>query len=486
MSDAPSKNRSADNRQDLWILGPAALVLILIVVSSIIYPKESESFLLSLYNPFVTHTGMVYLWATFGMILLSVYFSCSRYGNIRFGEPGEKPEFSDITWLAMMFSTGVAGAVLFWSIVEPLSNLSAPPQYADPLSIEAYEWSLAYVLLHWGPVTWPWYAVTALPICYMLYRLKKPVLRISAVAEPVLGAKTVNGWIGRAIEIFFIVGLIFSNTAVMGISIPIVAQAMSVFTGYEPNFTMQLCILGVSTVLFTASVTSGLKRGILFLSHANVIIAVVMILYVFCVGPTTTLLNSFTSAFGKMFGNMFEMLFWTSPWKEDSFPKDWTIFYALWMASYGPFMGLFIARISRGRTVRQVLLMSIFGGIAGYYFIHGVFGSYTLYVQNSGIIDAVAILKESGGPAALIAVLQTIPGGSVILLGGYVVFSTIFLATSVDCSAYIMAFRSVFNRKRGSAGSCRQGTWQSHRQALRAVGGCFYSLAKRKRLPSRE
>ena len=428
----------ADTRQDMSILVPASVLLLIIVVASIAWPTATESFLQGIYNPFAANTGMLYLWITFGMILLSVYFSCSRVGNIRFGEPGEKPEFSNTAWIAMMFCTGVAGAVLFWSIVEPLWNLAAPPQYAAPLSQGAYNWSLAYVLLHWGPVTWPWYAVTALPICYMLYRQKKPVLRISAVAEPVIGAKATNGWAGKTLEVLFIVGLLFSNTAVMGVSIPIVAQAVSALTGIEPTFGMQMVILAVSTAIFTTSVTLGLKRGIKILSYVNVIISVAMIVYVFFVGPTVTLLNSFTNAFGQMLGNFFPMLFWTAPWQESSFPQDWTIFYALWMASYGPFMGLFIARISRGRTVRQVLLMSIFGGIAGSYFIHGVFGSYTLYAQHSGLVDAVGILKASGGPAALIAVLQSLPG-SVFMLVGYILFSTIFLATSVDSSAYIMA-----------------------------------------------
>ncbi len=430
-----------DTRPDWFIFIPTSAVLLIIVAMSIMYPEASEKVLQSIYGPFAKHTGMLYLWVTFGMIALAAYFSVSRFGSIRFGEPGEKPEFRNSAWLAMMFCSGVAGAVLFWSIVEPLWNIAAPPQYAAPLSREAFDWSLSYVLLHWGPVTWPWYGVIALPICYMFYRLKKPVLRISAVAEPVIGEKAANGWFGRTLEIMFIVGLIFSNTAVMGVSLPIVAQAFATLTGMDPTvntFNIQVGFLIVSTILFTTSVTVGLKRGIQVLSYANVFIALGMIFFVFFTGPTTQILNSFTNSFGLMCDNFFKMLFWTSPWAESSFPQDWTIFYALWMASYGPFMGLFIARISRGRTVRQVVLMSILGGMGGSFLIHGVFGSYTLHAQMTGLVDAVGILKANGGPAALIAVLQTIPGHSLMLVG-YCVFSTIFLATSVDSSAYIIA-----------------------------------------------
>ena len=438
MAQEFNQAHQADTRMDPQIYIPAAGILLLIVAGCIASPEKAEALLKAVYNPFALHTGTIYLWVTLGMILLSIYFTCSRFGSIRFGEAGEKPEFTNGAWLAMMFCSGVAGAVMFWSIVEPLWNLTFPPQYAASLSREAYDWSLAYVLLHWGPVTWPWYAITALPICYMFYRLKKPVLRISAVGEPVIGKKATDGWVGKAIEVFFIIGLMFSNTAVMGVSLPIVAHAFGSLTGLEPDFTMQVGILILSTAIFTTSVTLGLKKGIKVLSYANVVIAVGMILFAFIVGPSTQMINGFTNAFGKMCSNFAQMLLWTSPWEANSFPQDWTVFYALWMASYGPFMGLFIARISRGRTVRAVIMMSVFGGMAGSYLIHGVFGSYTLYVQQNNIVDAVSILKASGGPAALIAVLQTLPGHAVVLIG-YCMFSTIFLATSVDSSAYVIS-----------------------------------------------
>lgn len=441
MDQPQASSQKPDLRQDMRILIPCAVLLLLIVVAAIGSPETAESVLKSLYNPFATHTGAIYLWVTFVMIALSVYFTCSRFGDIRFGEPGEKPEFSDGAWLALMFCSGVAGAVMFWSIVEPLWNITLPPQYAEPLSRQAYEWSLSYVLLHWGPVTWPWYVITALPICYMFHRLRRPVLRISSVAEPVIGKKATNGWAGKALEVFFIIGLLFSNTAVMGVSLPIVAEAFAALTGMQNSFGLQMGILLVSAAIFTTSVTLGLKAGIKTLSYINAVIAVSMVTYALCVGPTTQILNNFTNSFGMMMGNFFEMLFWTAPWQKDSFPQDWTIFYSLWMASYGPFMGLFIARISRGRSVRQVILMGVLGGIVGSYLIHGVFGTYTLHAQQTGLVDAVSILKSSGGSAALIAVLQTLPMPQIILVG-YCLFSTIFLATSVDSSAYIVACAS--------------------------------------------
>nr|WP_321513796.1 BCCT family transporter [uncultured Pseudodesulfovibrio sp.] len=430
-------SEGADLRPDKQILIPATLVLIGIITCSILFTEASEKVLKAVYSVFTHTTGTWYLWVTVLMMILSVYLMCSRYGMIKFGEEDEKPEFSNYSWVAMMFCSGVAGAVMFWSIVEPLFNLAYPPQFAEPLSRQSFEWAMSYVLLHWGPVTWPWYVVTALPICYMFYKRKKPVLRISSAAEPVLGDK-VNGPIGKGIEIFFIIGLMFSNAAVMGVSIPIVNHALASTLGIEPSFTLQLIILGISAVIFTASVSLGLKKGIKILSDTNVIIALSLVFFCFVVGPTVFIVDNFTSSFGHMMGNFWNMIFWTDPYTEGSFPQDWTIFYALWMASYGPFMGLFIARISRGRTVRQVIALGLAGGIAGSYMIHAVFGGYTMYAQLNGIVDAVAILKASGGPAALTAILGSLPAGTMVLIG-YCIFSTIFLATSVDSCAYVIS-----------------------------------------------
>ncbi len=459
--------QEADLRPDKQILIPATLVLIGIIVCSILFPEASEQVLKSTYAVFAHTTGTWYLWATLLMIILSGYFMFSRYGEIKFGEADEKPEFNNYSWIAMMFCSGVAGAVMFWSIVEPLYNLAFPPMFAEPLSRESYEWAMSYVLLHWGPVTWPWYMVTALPICYMFYNRKKPVLRISTAAEPFLGER-VNGGMGKAIEIFFIIGLMFSNAAVMGVSVPIVNHALASTLGIEPSFKLEMIILAVSAVIFTASVTAGLKKGIKLLSDANVIIALGMVAFCFVTGPTVFIVDNFTSSFGHMLNNFMGMIFWTDPYTKGSFPQDWTIFYALWMASYGPFMGLFIARISRGRTVRQVIAMGLAGGIAGSYMIHAVFGGYTMYAQLNGIVDAVGVLNASGGPAALVSVLKTLPASTAVLIG-YCLFSTIFLATSVDSCAYVISCAATTRLKLGSEPTCGHRFYWALVQAALAV-----------------
>ena len=187
MNQATDKGNGIDLRPEWGIFIPSVLVIILISIPAVLYPKAAEEVVAAIYQPFAANFGTLYLWITVGLIVLCVYFACSRYGDIKFGDPDEKPEFPLSSWIAMIFCSGVAGAVMFWSIIEPLWDIVQPPQYAAPMSTQAYDWALAYLLLHWGPNAWCTYFITALPIAYMFHIRRKPFLRISSAADMIIG-----------------------------------------------------------------------------------------------------------------------------------------------------------------------------------------------------------------------------------------------------------------------------------------------------------
>ncbi|MDO5537408.1 MAG: BCCT family transporter [Desulfovibrionaceae bacterium] len=437
-SKIASSKQEEDLRPDMGVFLPGLIVVLLITLPAVIAPKWTEDLLTSIYVPFARDFGTTYLWITVGLIALCVYFAASRWGDIKFGEPDEKPQFKLTSWVAMIFCSGVGGAIMFWAITEPLWDIMIPPQNAEPMSIQAYDWSLAYLLLHWGPNAWCTYLITALPIAYMLYIKKEPFLRISMASEMILGPRLARGLFGRCLDTFFILGLMFCTAVTMCLSLPTVTQSLHAVFGIDPGLGTQLYVLLFSGLVSAVTVYKGLDRGIKWLSDVNVIIALFLAAYCFLCGPTVTLFNIFTNAFGKLLGNYPNMVFWTDPWAGGSFPRDWTIFYALFWAGFGPFMGLFIARISRGRTIREIIGWGMVGTVAGGCLMHGIFGSYSLYVQHSGIIDAVAILKEQGGAAAMIAVLGTLPLREMVLIV-YCILSTIFLATTVNAGSYVVA-----------------------------------------------
>ncbi len=458
----------ADLRPEWGIFLPAMLIIFCISIPSFVFPEKSYEFISSIYRPFVDSTGSIYLWLTFFLIVLCAYYACTKWGDITFGDPNEPPEFKLSSWIAMIFCSGVAGAVMFWSIIEPLYNLATPPQYAKPMSVESFDWALAYLFLHWGPSAWCTYFICALPIAYMVHIKKRPFLRISSAAEPIIG-KHKDGLFGRAIDIFFILGLLFCTAVTMCLSLPTVATALSLVLGLENNFALEIAILVFASLLCGITVYFGLKKGIKLLSDANVIIALAMVFYAFLVGPTSDIFDIFTNGMGKMLGNFGNMTFWTNPFGEGSFPQDWTIFYALFWAGYGPYMGMFIARISRGRTVREVIVWGMFGCIAGGYMIHGVFGSYTLWLQHTGALDAVAILQEKGTAVAMMSVISTLPLSEVVMLV-YCGFSIVFLATSVNAGSFCMAATATRSLPEGAEPHRLHSTFWALAQGVFALG----------------
>jgi BCCT family betaine/carnitine transporter len=427
----------------VWeVIVPSGVVILALCVLIYVYPAQSKNALDATFAFLSNNFGGLYLWFNLFLTALAAYFAFSRFGRIKFGPENEPPRFSNLKWVSMMFCAGVAGAVMFWSIAEPLYNLNSPPQNVAPLSWESFKWATTYVLFHWGPFTWVWYALCALPICYIYYKRGIHLLRLSAVCREGLGS-CIGPRVGQLIDIAFCIGLIASNTAVMGISIPIVANALAAVFGIEPTVNVQLLCLAFSSLIFTVSVALGLEKGASRLAAMNVLIALGMIAFVLVVGPTRFIFDNFSNAVGTMLSHYFEMSLATDP--QDiaqgarHFPQNWTIFYSLWMASYGPFMGLFIARISKGRTVRQIVVMGVMSGVIGSWLIHSVFGGFTLNLQLTGAFDAAGHLAKFHNPTqTVVLVLSQLPWKTVVLIG-YCLFSTIFLATSLDASASTLA-----------------------------------------------
>lgn len=421
----------------------ALALLVFTAVPLVAFPEQGEAIILSA-NEFLTKNyGVLYLLMGLGVFIFLMYIAFSKYGKIKLGDASVKPEFSTITWAAMLFCAGIGSSVLYWGTIEWAYYYTAPPFGAEPQSKEAIQWASTYGIFHWGPIAWAIYCLPALPISYFYYVKKKPVLKISEACRPVLGKK-VDGPIGKIIDVLFMFGLLGGAGTTLAMGTPLIASGIERLTGYEASLTMQTVILLICTIIFGFSAYSGLRKGIKILSDLNLWLSFVLLGFVFIAGPTLFLTETTTSSIGLMLDNFFRMSTWVEPFNDlgpferTGFPEGWTVFYWAWWLVYAPFIGLFVAKISRGRTIREMIIGTVLYGSIGCILFFGILGNYGLYLELSGQYSAVTVLAEQGAPAAIIGIISQLPF-STFAIGLFVILAIIFLATTFDSGSYILA-----------------------------------------------
>jgi BCCT family betaine/carnitine transporter len=276
-----------------------------------------------------------------------------------------------------------------------------------------------------------------------MYVRRNPGVRLSVAAGGVLGKRT-DGWAGVLLDSIVVFGVVGGVGTSLGLAVPLVSKLVSGLFGVEPTLVLDLAILAVWTAIFSASVWFGLSKGIKILSDTNVILAIAMLAFTFIIGPKLFIVNGWINSFGQMASNFVTMSMWTDPVDGSSFWQDWTVFYWAWWIAYAPMMGLFVARISRGRTIRELIIAEMVWGSLGCWVFFAVWGGYALNLQLTGALDVSAILSEGGIPATVQAILGTMPMSGLITLV-FIVLCFIFLATTLDSAAYVLA--SVTSRK---------------------------------------
>ncbi|WP_185806851.1 BCCT family transporter [Bacillus salinus] len=414
-------------------------VLSVVLLCSVIFmdPVASETWLQTIHSKLINGVGVLYLWIGFMSLLFLVYVAFSRYGQIRFGHKDEKPAFSNFSWVAMIFCAGIGSGVMYWGTIEWAFYFVSPPFHLPVGSSEAIEWSTAYGLFHWGPTAWAIYTLPALPIGYLYHVKGKSILKISEACAPILG-KYSNGILGRIIDLLFLVGLLGASGTTLGLSVPMIAAGVTKLTGIQHTYSLDLIILAICTVIFSVSVYVGLEKGIKKLSDLNVYIAMFVLCCVFLLGPTIFILKVSTNSIGLVLDSFLRLNTWLDPIAQSGFPEKWTLFYWAWWIVYAPFVGLFIAKISKGRTVKQVIVGSILSGSFGCWLFFSILGNYGLFLELRGILPVTQLLQNNGAPEAFVTILHTLPYGSVVVML-FSILAIIFLATTFDTSSYMLA-----------------------------------------------
>ena len=436
---------SLSPRIDKPVFSISLIVLVVVTGGLILEPKQSLSILQGLHH-FMTHDlGWLFLGSVFLGLIWLAWLAMSRHGKIVLGDPDKGPDYSNISWLGMIFCTGIGSNLLYFGTMEWTGYSLSPPPIADvsPGTPEAADWAGAYSFFHWGITAWGIYALATIPMAYMLHVRRSTTLRVSTACEGVLKAHS-QGPLGQAIDVLFIFGLVGGVATSLGFGIPMISAVASDIFGMERGMTLDSLILVGLTVVFSISVSAGLDKGIKRLSDFNVALAILLLGFIFAVGPTSFIVNQAFDSFALLFQNFIEMSLRTDAGNSVSFAQDNTIFFWAWWIAWAPFMGLFVGRISGGRTIREVILGVVFGGALACWAGFSILGHTTMDLAVQGNAEFGSLLAQAkagegfDGAQAVVVLLHSLPlayPASIL----FFVLTFIFVATSLDSAAFALS-----------------------------------------------
>ncbi|PIC77289.1 glycine/betaine ABC transporter permease [Sporosarcina sp. P19] len=415
------------------------IVLIIIAVGyGVINPVHFEE-ITSAGKAFVASTfGWYYMLIMTALLLLSIFMIFSPYGKIRLGKDTDRPQFSTITWIAMLFSAGMGIGLVFYGAAEPLSHYAVPAT-EDPLTPAAFKESMRKTFLHYGLHIWALYGMVALALAYFQFRKGEPGL-ISTTLKPIFGEK-VKGPLGTVIDVLAVFATAFGVATSLGLGAVQINAGLDYLFGFTIGIQSQIIIVTVVTVLFIGSAWSGLSRGIRYLSNINLILAVALLGLILILGPTLLIFNMFTDSVGGYFTNLIDMSMGTAPLNGENrgWLDGWTIFYWAWWISWSPFVSMFIARVSKGRTIREfmagVLLVPSFFGFLWF----STFGTTAIEMQNNGAADLASLNIE----VVAFEMFHAMPFSLVLSLFAILLVTSFFI-TSADSATYVLGMQSTY------------------------------------------
>lgn len=393
-----------------------------------------------LYTFLTKDFGWLYLLAMLAFVVFAAVLACSKYGRIKLGADDSKPEYKTISWFAMLFGAGMGVGLVFWGISEPISHYIAPmgmkggtPQAAD--------FAMKSAFMHWGIHPWANYCIIGLALAYFQFRKNRPAL-ISQIFVPLIGEKKAKGWIGKTVDILAIFATVAGVTTSLGLGVLQINSGINYLFGIPSTLIIQIIIIGVITVIYIWSAVAGIEKGIKVVSDANLYIAFVLMVAAVIVGPKIEIVNSFTNGIGNYIGSFFQDSLKISTYGDNSWVQNWRIFYWAWWIAWAPFVGTFIARISKGRTIRQfvagVVLAPSLGSLAWF----SIFGTLGIHLGANGTLSQKALSDVAAKPeTGLFVVLTKYPLGTLLSVVALVLLCTFFI-TSANSGTFVLSMFS--------------------------------------------
>ncbi len=410
-------------------------MVLVFAVPGIIRPETLFAFATLVHENILESFGGVYLVAAFLFLIFNLYLAFSRYGHIKLGKQHEKPQFSYFGWFSMLFAAGMGIGLIFWGVAEPMSHYLHPPEYIETRSGEAARFAMQHSFFHWGIQPWAIYITMSLSIAYFSFRRGMPPL-ISSCFYPLIGDR-IYGPAGYVIDILGVFATIFGIVTSLGLgAIQITAGLGEVFR-FEAGFTATLMVIAVVTVLFMISTMSGVDKGIQILSKTNIVLAVTLLVFVLVTGPTVYIFNIFTQTIADFASGFLNMSLSTHPFTGYEWTRSWTLFYWAWWIAWAPFVGLFVASISRGRTISEFIAGALMVPVLLTFVWFSAFGGAAFdleLVQQADIAEAIA----DNVPVGLFLLYEHFPFTSVLSVITILLLS-VFFVTSADSATFVLS-----------------------------------------------
>jgi choline/glycine/proline betaine transport protein len=433
---SPDEETSSNNKYfDIHgpVFWPSVILITILIVGTLLSGDAAEEMFNNTRVGITDWASWLFVGGVNIFIGFSLYFAFSKYGSIRLGGENAEPEFSTMAWFAMLFSAGMGIGLMFFAVAEPMWHLLYPP-HAEAGSVAATRDAMGVTFLHWGLHAWAIYAVVALALAFFAFNRKLP-LSFRSVFYPLLGDR-INGWIGDVIDILAVLATLFGLATSLGLGAAQAGAGMEYVFGLANTVNLQVIIIVAVTAVAVVSVVLGIDRGVKVLSEFNIRVAALFLLFILIVGPTLYILGSFIQNLGHYAQNFPTYAFWTQTYEEGEFMTTWTVFYWAWWISWSPYVGMFIARISKGRTVKQFVLgVLIVPTIVTFLWMSG-FGGSALFLETGGIAE-IASAVEADQTTSLFVLLDQFPL-SIITSILAIILVLSFFVTSSDSGSLVI------------------------------------------------
>lgn len=416
-----------------WI---SICMVIIVVFLGINFSSEFQSVTEQVRNFISNYLGWYYLLLVTGIVFFCLFVIINPVGQIRLGDPDSKPEYSKISWISMLFSAGMGIGLVFWGAAEPLSHYAVSAPHGQIATQEALADAFKYTFFHWGIHAWAVYAVVALALAYFKFRKKEKSL-ISVTLKPILGQNT-DGFLGKIIDSITVFATVIGVATTLGFGAVQINGGLRYLFGVPKNIYVQIIIITVTTILFIMSALSGIGKGVKILSNINAILAIGLLSIAIIVGPTISIMNTFVDTLGGYLQDFFRLSFRTGAFntEQQTWIKSWTIFYWAWWISWSPFVGVFIARISKGRTIREFLTNVLLIPTIFCFLWFSTFGILSTNAQSQG-----AELTKLATEEVLFGTFNYYPFGMVLSIIAIILVFTFFI-TSADSATFVLGMLS--------------------------------------------